>query len=143
MKIIYIKKYIYRECSNERSKDESNRSGIINFKGKKKISKVMHFVTVGVHSPVVLRLKVADRDEPSTTANCKLVLQWRPLHKSGCSVDPEDDQRRLPYSFLLGPYVSVTICSTSYYTVTFGSPVNTYNNREVTYDQNISNLLRK
>lgn len=77
-------------------------------------------------SPVILRLKVADRNEASTTANCKLVLQWRPLDKGGSSVDPEDDQRGLPYPVLLGPYVGITVCSTRHYTVAFRSPVDAY-----------------
>lgn len=78
-------------------------------------------------SPVVLRLKVADRDESSTTSNCKLVLQWGPLDEGGGSVDPEDDQCGLPYPLLLGPHVGITVCSTCHYAVTFGSPVNTCN----------------
>lgn len=74
-------------------------------------------------SPVILRLKVAHGDEASAAANCKLVLQRRPLDKGGSSVDPEDDQRGLPYPVLLGPHVGVTVCSTRHYTVAFGSPV--------------------
>lgn len=81
---------------------------------------------VQIVSPVVLRLKVADRDEASATTNCKLVLQWRPLDEGGGSVDPEDDQCGLPYPLLLGPHIGITVCSTCHYTVTFGSPVNTY-----------------
>lgn len=76
--------------------------------------------------PVILRLKVADRDEASTTTNCKLVLQWRPLDEGCGSVDPEDDQCGLPYPLLLGPHIGITVCSTCYYTITFGSPVDTY-----------------
>ncbi len=82
---------------------------------------------VRIVSPVILRLKVADRDESSTATNCKLVLQWRPLDEGGGSVDPEDDQSGLPHPLLLGPHIGITICSTCHYTVTFGSPVNTYN----------------
>lgn len=77
-------------------------------------------------SPVVLRLKVADRDETGAAANCKLVLQRRPLDKGGSSVDPEDDQCGLPYPVLLGPYVGVTVCSTRHDTVAFRSPVDAY-----------------
>uniref|UniRef100_A0A3Q0SR87 LITAF domain-containing protein n=1 Tax=Amphilophus citrinellus TaxID=61819 RepID=A0A3Q0SR87_AMPCI len=84
-------------------------------------------MAVLIASPIVLRFKVADRDESSTTAHCKLVLQWRPLDKGGCSVDPEDDKCGLPYPLLLGPHIGITVCSTRHYAVTFGSPVNAYN----------------
>lgn len=76
-------------------------------------------------SPVVLRLEVADRDEASAAAHCELVLQRRPLDESGGSVDPEDDQRGLPHTFLLGPHVGITVRSARHDTVAFGSPVNT------------------
>lgn len=82
-----------------------------------------------ITSPVILRLKVADRDESSPTTDCELVLQWRPLDKGGGTVDPEDDQRGLPYPLLLGPHIGITVRSTCHYTVTFGSPVNTYNTK--------------
>ena len=87
--------------------------------------KVIVIVTVQF-SPVVLRLKVADGDESSSTADRKLVLQRRPLDEGGGPVDPEDDQRGLPHALLLGPHVGVTVGATRHYTVTFGSPVNTY-----------------
>lgn len=77
-------------------------------------------------SPVILRLKVADRDEASTTSNCKFVLQRWPLDEGGSSVNPEDDQRGLPHPLLLGPHIGITVCSACHYTVTFGSPVNTW-----------------
>lgn len=76
-------------------------------------------------SPVILRLKIADRDKSSSTANSELVLQRWPLDEGGRSVDPEDDQCGLPYSFFLRPHIGISVCSTSHYTVTFGSPVNT------------------
>lgn len=76
--------------------------------------------------PVILRLKVADRNEASAAANRKLVLQRRPLDKGGGSVDPEDDQRGLPHPLLLRPDVGITVGSARHYTVTFRSPVNTY-----------------
>ena len=84
-------------------------------------------------SPVVLRLKVADRDEPSSTSHRELVLQWRPLDEGGGSVDPEDDQRGLPYALLLGPHVGVTVCPTCHYAVTFGSPVDTCDTTKTDY----------
>lgn len=90
-------------------------------------------ITIGLQShacccvsPVVLRLEVADRDEASAAAHCKLVLQRRPLDEGGGSVDPEDDQRGLPHALLLGPHVGVTVRSARHDTVAFGSPVNTW-----------------
>lgn len=76
--------------------------------------------------PIILRLKVAHRDETSTTANGKFVLKWRPLDEGGSSVDPEDDQRGLPYTLLLGPHIGVTVRSASHYSITFRSPVDPF-----------------
>lgn len=99
----------------------------------------LNHATAGlIVSPIVLGLKVADRDESSTAAHCKLVLQWRPLDEGGRSVDPEDDQCGLPYPLLLGPHIGITICSTCHYAVTFGSPVNAYNTANM---QSLTTLL--
>lgn len=88
--------------------------------------KYFHVMTVKkIISPVILRFKVADRDEASATANCKFVLQRGPLDEGGGTVDPEDDQCGLPDPLLLGPHIGITVCSTCHYTVAFGSPVNT------------------
>lgn len=83
-------------------------------------------------SPVVFRLEVANRYEASSTAHRKLVLQWRPLHKRGGAVDPEDDESRLPHAVLLAPHVSVAIRSTGYDPIAFRSPVDA-----LTHTQNI------
>lgn len=74
-------------------------------------------------SPVVLRLKVADRDEPRAAAHRKLVLQRGPLHKGGGSVDPEDDERGLPHALLLRPHVRVAVGAASHDAVALGGPV--------------------
>ena len=74
--------------------------------------------------PVIFRFKVANRYEASSTAHCKLVLQWRPLHECGGTIDPEDNKSGLPHPILLAPHVSIAIRSTSYNPVAFWSPVN-------------------
>lgn len=86
---------------------------------------IKYFLTVSAsNSPVILRLKVANRYEPSSTAHRKLVLQRRPLHKRGSTVDPEDDESGLPHAVLLAPHVSVAIRSAGYNPIAFRSPVN-------------------
>lgn len=76
-------------------------------------------------SPVIFRLKVTNGDEPGPTAHSKLVLQGGPLHKSGCAVNPQDHQGRLPDAILLTPDVGVSVCPTSDDAVALRSPVNT------------------
>lgn len=76
-------------------------------------------------SPVILRLKVTDRDEPGSAPHSKLVLKWGPLHKSGCTVNPQDHQGGLPDAIFLTPDIGVAVCPTSDNTVALRSPVNT------------------
>lgn len=76
-------------------------------------------------SPVVFLFKVADGDEAWAAAYSKLVLSWRPRHAASGAVDPEDDQGGLPCALFEGPHVGVTVRSTSNYTVTLCSPVDT------------------
>lgn len=76
-------------------------------------------------SPVIFRLKVTNRDEPGSAPHGKLVLKWRPLHKSGCTVNPQDHQGGLPDAILLTPDIGVAVRPTSDDTVALRSPVNT------------------
>lgn len=75
-------------------------------------------------SPVVLLVKIADRDESSSTAQSKLVLQWGPLHTSGCTVDPQQNQRGFPNAILQSPHVGVPIGCACHDPVGLWSPVN-------------------
>lgn len=75
-------------------------------------------------SPVILLLKVADRDEASSAAQGKLVLQWWPLHTSGCTVDAHQDQGGLPHTILQSPHVGVAVRGTCHNAVRLWGPVN-------------------
>lgn len=78
------------------------------------------------NSPVIFRLEVANRYEPRSAPHCELVLQRRPLHKCGSTVDPENNKGGFPHAVLLTPHVSVPVCSAGHDTITFGSPVNAW-----------------
>lgn len=82
------------------------------------------------NSPVIFRLEVANRYEASATAYSEFVLQRRPLHERGSTVDPEDDESGLPHAVLLAPHVSVAIRSTGYNPIAFRSPVNALGHTE-------------
>lgn len=75
-------------------------------------------------SPVILLLKVADRDEASSTAQGELVLQGRPLHAGGCTVDAYQDQGGLPHAVLQSPHVGIAVGGTCHNAVRLWSPVN-------------------
>lgn len=75
------------------------------------------------HSPVVLLLKVADRDEASSAAQGELVLQRGPLHAGGCTVDAHQDQGGLPHAILQGPHVGVAVGGACHDAVGLRGPV--------------------
>lgn len=74
-------------------------------------------------SPVILLLKVTDRDETGTTPHCKLVLYGGPLDASGCAVNPEDDQGGLPRVALQGPHIGIAVSATGDNSVALWGPV--------------------
>lgn len=77
-------------------------------------------------SPVVLLLKVANRDEAGATADSKLVLLGRPLYAAGGAVDPQDDQGGLPRLALQCPHVRVAVRATGHNAIALWGPVNTW-----------------
>jgi len=88
---------------------------------------------VGRDPPVVVLLKVADRDDLGTTADSKLLLVGRPADPSGCTVDTKDNENGVPLllGVVVGPHIGVTILRASHKTVGVGCPVNASDNTVV------------
>jgi len=73
--------------------------------------------------PVVLLLKVADRNNLGAASNSELVTLRAPLHAGSSTVDTKDNQNGLPLTLLTGPHVSVTILRAGNDTVVDAIPV--------------------
>lgn len=78
-------------------------------------------------SPVIFRFKVAHRYKSSSASDSKFILQRRPFHKGGCTVNSQDHKCWFPHAILLTPDIGIAVCTAGYNAITFGSPVNTCN----------------
>lgn len=89
---------------------------------------IYHWQSIIKHSnlPIIFRLKVANGYESCSAPHCKLVLQWRPFHECGSTVDPENNKGGFPHAILLTPYISIPVGSAGHNAITFRSPVNAY-----------------
>ena len=76
--------------------------------------------------PVIVLLKVADRDDPSSGPDCKLVLARSPTDTSCCSVDPGNILLKSCQYFVKSPGGSPTQVAAPFITVLF-----TYSNPPV------------
>lgn len=75
------------------------------------------------HPPVILLFKITDGDDPGATAHGELVLIGGPAHTAGSSVDPQDDQCRLPRAALQRPHIGIAVCAAGHNAVTLRGPV--------------------
>jgi len=82
------------------------------------------FLDVLAYPPVILLLKVADRNQTSSAAHCELVLLWRPLDTGGSSVDAQDDEGWFPsFAAVQRPHVGIAVRATSHNSVAGWGPV--------------------
>jgi hypothetical protein len=85
------------------------------------------FLDVLRDPPIVVLLKVANRNTFGTRGNSKFCFVWRPLYRSGCTVDPEDYEGRLPNTTVILPHICITVLRASYQSVCGMSPVDASN----------------
>lgn len=78
--------------------------------------------------PVIIFLKIANRNTSSTTGHCKLFFIGRPTYKGGCTIDTKQDKSRLPNTTFVCPNIRVSILRTSDNTVGLGCKIDTRNN---------------
>lgn len=77
--------------------------------------------------PIVLRLKVAHRNQPGAGSHRELVLQRRPTDARRSPVDPQQNQRRLPLAVVpLGPNVGIPIDGASHNPIGIRSPIDAH-----------------
>lgn len=82
--------------------------------------------TVRGASPVIFLLEVADGNEPGATADSEFVLSRGPFHAASSSVNPQDDQGRLPGIALQGPYVGITVSPAGDNTIALWGPIDAW-----------------
>jgi len=95
-------------------------------------------LNVLANPPVVLLLKVADRNNLGAASNSELVTFRAPLYVSSGTVDTKDNQHWLPFATIASPHISVTILGASYDTVVDTIPVDASNNTVVLLQSSLS-----
>jgi len=91
--------------------------------------------------PIVILLKVANRDTLGSASNGKLVLLRAPLDVGGASIDSKNYQSGLPGVVLPGPNVSISVLGAGNDSVGLLSPVNSSDNLVVLSQFRLKNKI--